>query len=257
MELSHDLFVCTYMRNSLIISAVVVFLFACSRDEDKTPVNVEDFSVELLQQIQNDKPYRKHLDSLRFASIENLQKQLATDKKKKAFWINLYNSFVQIKIKENPTSYQNTAAFFEDPTFMLAGTNISLKDIESMVLLEDPSAGNIEKLALLKLTKEDPRILFALNCGSVSCPPIAYYDSEKIDLQLELAESIFIKSDCSYDPFSDELRVPELLKQLTEEDSIDLQINRLLKKHRIIPIQANPEIIFTPYNWSPQLPEFR
>jgi hypothetical protein len=38
----------------------------------------------------------------------------------------------------------------------------------------------------------DPRIHFALVCASSSCPPIAFYSSEKIDEQLTLAEGAFL-----------------------------------------------------------------
>lgn len=245
------------MKGLFTNAAFLILLISCSRSEDKTPVNAEDLSVHLLQQIQINKPYSKHLDSLEFASVEGLTRQLTSDEKKKAFWINLYNSFVQIRIKENPVSYQNTSAFFDDPGFTIGGTKLSLKEIQSAFLLGQNTPKHLEKLDGLKVKEKDQRILFALNCGSVSCPPIAYYDSEKIDLQLELAESIFIKSDCTYDPFSDQVKVPELLNQLVLDNSSDKTIISLLKKHQIIPIQADPEIIFTPYNWSPQLPEFR
>jgi hypothetical protein len=132
-----------------------------------------------------------------------------------------------------------------------------MKEIQLVFLGGQNTPKHLAKLHGLKVKKKDLRILFALICGSVSCPPIAYYDSEKIDLQLELAESVFIKSDCTYDPFSDQVKVPELLNQLLLDNSSDKTIISLLKKHQIIPIQADPEIIFTPYNWSPQLPEFR
>lgn len=257
MELFHDLFVCTNMRTSFIVGAVLFLLIACSRNEDKTPLYAEQFSVDLLQQIQNEKPYRKHLDSLEFASVEALQKQLVNDQHKKAFWINLYNSFVQIKIKENPTSYQNTPSFFDESNIVICGMNLSLNEIHFIFLSGDKVPQHLTDLENLKVTKKDSRVLFALNCGSVSCPPIAFYDSEKIDLQLELAESVFVKSDCSYDPFADVAEVPELMKQLSDDSSSDQSILSLLKKHGIVPVQANPELIFTPYNWSPQLPEFR
>lgn len=252
----HDLFVCTNMRISFIIGAALFLLFACSRNNVKTPADAEQFSVELLQQIQNENPYRKYLDSLKFASIEMLQKQLVTDEQKKAFWINLYNSLVQIKIKENPTSYQNTASFFDESNSVISGIDVSLDEIRSIFLAGDQLPEHLSTFKSLQVKKKDPRILFALNCGSVSCPPIAYYDSEKIDLQLDLAESVFIKNDCTYDPFSDEAKVPELLKQLDDEAIVDDVIISLLKKHQIVPLTANPELIFTPYNWSPQLPEF-
>jgi hypothetical protein len=40
----------------------------------------------------------------------------------------------------------------------------------------------------------DPRIHFALVCGSRSCAPIDYYDPESIDKQLEEASRSFLNS---------------------------------------------------------------
>ena len=36
------------------------------------------------------------------------------------------------------------------------------------------------------------RIHFALNCGALSCPPIAYYQAERIDQQLGMAMDSFV-----------------------------------------------------------------
>jgi hypothetical protein len=38
----------------------------------------------------------------------------------------------------------------------------------------------------------DPRIHFALVCGARSCPPIAFYEADQIDFQLDLAAAGFI-----------------------------------------------------------------
>ena len=45
------------------------------------------------------------------------------------------------------------------------------------------------------LEKADPRIHFALVCGSNSCPPIDVYEERKIDEQLDLVSAAFISSD--------------------------------------------------------------
>ena len=42
------------------------------------------------------------------------------------------------------------------------------------------------------LERLDPRIHFALVCGARSCPPIAVYDPEQIDAQLELTTRAFV-----------------------------------------------------------------
>ena len=51
-----------------------------------------------------------------------------------------------------------------------------------------------ERLKLM-VNELDSRVHFALNCGSISCPPIAYYETSKIDQQLRFAEQNFSQSE--------------------------------------------------------------
>jgi len=45
----------------------------------------------------------------------------------------------------------------------------------------------------------DYRIHFALNCGGLSCPPIAFYTKENIDKELTLAEESFVEQEFEVD----------------------------------------------------------
>ena len=45
----------------------------------------------------------------------------------------------------------------------------------------------------------DPRIHFALNCGAVSCPPIAVYEGESLDEQLDIATEGFLEGNTIVD----------------------------------------------------------
>jgi len=89
--------------------------------------------------------------------------------------------------------------FFTDQCLLIDDFAFSLDDIEHGILRwngprkkEKPDqflAGD-ERLKLMVQTM-DYRVHFALNCGSLSCPPIAYYSQGKIDEQLRLAEESF------------------------------------------------------------------
>jgi hypothetical protein len=41
----------------------------------------------------------------------------------------------------------------------------------------------------------DPRIHFALNCGTRSCPSIAFYEADRLDEQLDAAAASFINTE--------------------------------------------------------------
>ena len=85
--------------------------------------------------------------------------------------------------------------------YNVGGLVFTLDDIEHGVLREN--RGHPAKKApcfakddprLKVVCSLDPRIHFALNCGANSCPPIKVYSGEKLDRQLGLASSAFLKS---------------------------------------------------------------
>jgi hypothetical protein len=56
----------------------------------------------------------------------------------------------------------------------------------------------------------EPRIHFALNCASRSCPPFQVYSAENLEVQLDMAARNFVVSDVK----------PDLVKQLITVSSI-------------------------------------
>ena len=55
------------------------------------------------------------------------------------------------------------------------------------------------RAAKLAVHRIDPRIHFALNCGAISCPAIAYYNAEILDQQLQEAEKKFVEEEFKVD----------------------------------------------------------
>ncbi|MBI3910983.1 MAG: DUF547 domain-containing protein [Armatimonadetes bacterium] len=127
--------------------------------------------------------------------------------RKLAFWINLYNALtVHAIVAFKPAhSVWDTKGFFDRAAYNVGGYQFSLNDIENGVLranrpgpysLRRPfSARDPRRRFALAEAEFDPRIHFALNCGSRSCPPIAFYDPEEIDRQLDLAARAFVQGE--------------------------------------------------------------
>lgn len=133
-----------------------------------------------------------HLKLLEIFDLGTLQ----DDRQKLAFWINVYNGMtnyaiikwgIKVSMKENPT-------FFKNPLFKIGDYEFSLDDIEH---------GILRRNARKHLEKNDPklqymvgildyRIHFALNCGAVSCPAIAFYTLARLEEQLEQATQSFV-----------------------------------------------------------------
>jgi len=58
----------------------------------------------------------------------------------------------------------------------------------------------------------DPRVHFALNCASRSCPPIGVYGAEQIDAQLDLAAQNFIANDVAVDEERGEVQLSSIFR---------------------------------------------
>ncbi len=101
-----------------------------------------------------------------------------------AYWINAYNAFILKVIVENyPVESIKDINFIGFTIWLhkniIGGENISFKSLEDDVI---------------RSGFEDPRIHFAINCASFSCPPIKNkaYMPETLDQQMEASARDFI-----------------------------------------------------------------
>ena len=123
--------------------------------------------------------------------------------RQRAFWINLYNLLIVHGVIELGVrgSVWRIPAFFNRAATFVNGRRFSASDIEHGVLRANAGhplwpgrqfrPGDPRRKYVLPL---DPRIHFALNCASISCPPIGAYDADRLDVQLEMATRSFINS---------------------------------------------------------------
>jgi hypothetical protein len=152
--------------------------------------------------------------------------QLKTREEKLAFWINLYNALVidaviRENVKESVTESQlGVLAFFQNAAYWINNQRFSLDDIEHGVLRANQGfpyfpgshfSSSDPRLEAV-VYPMDPRIHFALNCASQSCPPIAYYQAEKIDEQLDLAAANFINAETRLDESGVVLNISRVFK---------------------------------------------
>ncbi len=137
---------------------------------------------------------------------------LATRGERLAFWINLYNALVidaviTYEVRASVASQWAGLAFFRTAAYAVGGRRCSLEDIEHGILranrgnpfLPGPQFAPSDPRLAWVVDPPDPRIHFALNCASRSCPPIGVYSAERIDDQLELATRSFVDADVAID----------------------------------------------------------
>lgn len=126
-----------------------------------------------------------------------------------AFWINLYNALVIdavicFNVRESVTK---DLGFFRRAAYCVQGMRFSADDIEHGILrgnrhhplLFFPQFARDDPRLAFSIQTVDPRIHAALNCASRSCPPIAVYDAEHLDAQLDQAMRAFVNSTTKVD----------------------------------------------------------
>jgi hypothetical protein len=129
---------------------------------------------------------------------------LSGRREKIAFWVNLYNTIVVDGIArlEIEQSVKEVAGFFSYIKYEIGGFLYSPDDIEHGILRGNTRPwfrpfrqfGLRDKRKEWLITPVDPRIHFALVCGSRSCAPIDYYEPDKIYDQLDEAAKSFVNS---------------------------------------------------------------
>ena len=125
-------------------------------------------------------------------------------KAKLAFWVNLYNTVVVDAIAALGVehSVREVPEFFRRVCYDIGGQRFTPDDIEHGILRSNTRPwfrprrpfGSGDPRREWIVTPLDPRVHFALVCGSRSCAPIEYYDPERIFEQLHLAARSFVNS---------------------------------------------------------------
>ena len=97
-----------------------------------------------------------------------------------AFWINAYNAFAIRGILNggSPSTFFGRIGYFKNSNYTIGGRRLSLHDLEHKIIIPF----------------DEPRIHFAINCASVSCPKLQSHAFIAKDLedQLERAAYEFI-----------------------------------------------------------------
>lgn len=216
-------------------------------------------SQQFLYSVRTGDSSNEYIQKLAIASREELNRQLSSGAKKKAFWLNIYNAFVQKILTENPGKYKNRNSFFSLKQIVIAGRQLSIDDIEHGILRRSKfkwSLGYLNKFFTSRFEKQfrvdtlDNRIHFALNCGAKSCPPIAYYDADKIEMQLELAAKSYLKSETEYSIDSGLVYLPTIMSWFRADFGGKKGIKNLLRKYNILNPETEVKIRFKKYNWT-------
>ncbi len=190
--------------------------------------SIKELQSQFYNPIRGVVDYGNLRDSSQYRRYRDLVKELITfdltalreEARKKAFWINIYNAIIiqgiiELNIRR---SVREIKDFFGTVAYLIGGLVFTPEQMEHGILRANrrppykllPLFVIRDARRRYSLADVDPRIHFALVCGSRSCAPIRFYEPGQIDQQLDIAADNFINS-------SEVIILPEKNKILLSE----------------------------------------
>lgn len=240
-------------------------------DSLSTDTSFAELSMILLQNVRDGKSTKHIENKLAQVSQMELNADLNTESKKKAFWLNVYNAYVQILLLDKPELFEDRNSwfgynFFSSPQVNIAGKELSFDDIEHGIIRHSKiklSMGYWDKWfpsdfeVMFRWDKVDPRIHFALNCGAKACPYIAIYDPERVEEQLDISTKQYLEKTTEYDADKDKVKVNALMSWFRADFGGKDGAVEMLKKYKIIPQDSDPSVSFLEYDWALELGNYK
>lgn len=254
----------------LFIALMVSFSTnAFSQDADSIAIkpSYAELSMTLLEAVRDGNSTEEIQNRLANVSQDELDNDLDTESEKKAFWLNVYNAYVQILLTEEPELFEDRSSFFgynffSSPQVTIAGKELSFDDIEHGIIRHSKiklSMGYLDKWfpsdyeVMFRWDEVDPRVHLALNCGAKSCPYIAIFNPERVEEQLDIISKQYLEKTTIYDADNNKVKVNALMSWFRADFGGKDGAVVMLKKYGVIPQNADPSVSFLEYDWTLEL----
>ncbi len=171
-----------------------------------------------------------------------------SDNEKIAYWINAYNVFTVKLIVDNypvesikdlnPTlSIPTVRSVWTKEWFQIGGEDFSLDRIEHKILRKD---------------FEEPRIHFAVNCASISCPVLRNeaFTAEKLDTQLDEQARIFLNDPTRNKITPQRVDVSKIFSWFGGDFKNGQSLIEFLNKYTEVQIEEKAKVRFMDYDWN-------
>lgn len=155
-----------------------------------------------------------------------------------AYWINTYNAYTVKLILDNyPVKSIKKIDNPWDKEFFTLGT-------------KKYSLGEIEHKILRKMN--EPRIHFAINCASYSCPNLLNeaYTEKNLQSQLESAAKSFINDKTKNSITPNKIEISSIFDWFTGDFKNEGTLIAFLNKYSMVKIDKNAKISYKEYNWN-------
>ncbi len=241
---------------------VLTFLGLYQSSAQTKTTEITDFNAlsELfLADIKAGKETKLYLDQLENTTLEALENALQSDTQKLAFWINIYNAYIQVHLSKDPDVYADRQAFFNDDSINIGGEKIAFSKIEHGIIRKSQwplGLGKIRKWLpdkferRLRVDRRDYRVHFALNCGAKDCPPVAIYKADELENQFKKATENYLKQTTTYDPTNHTVAISSLFSWFRGDFGSRKNIKKILEAHQLIPNTKDVDISYKNYDWT-------
>ncbi|WP_298487542.1 DUF547 domain-containing protein [uncultured Maribacter sp.] len=162
----------------------------------------------------------------------------ANKNEKLAYYINLYNAAtVQLILDNYPTkSIKNIVKPWDKQWIKVGNKTLSLGDIEHKILRK----------------MEEPRIHFAINCASFSCPILKNeaFIASKMEAQLEQATKDFINDPKRNILSISKIEISQIFKWFKKDFTTKGTIVDFIKPYTTTNLSKKTSVKYLDYNWS-------
>lgn len=192
---------------------------------------------------ENPYSFSEYFDFIESVSPRSHPSYFKSKEDQMAYWINAYNALTVKIMMDNPkaNSILDMSSFLIfKKRFIVGGEKISLDKIEHKILRKD---------------FKDPRIHFAINCASLSCPPLGnrIFLGEILDKQLNEKTRSFINNTINVRIDHDEkvIYLSKIFKWFAKDfNNVLLFVSKYLSNEESYDIIKEYQIKYFDYDWS-------
>lgn len=164
-----------------------------------------------------------------------------------AFWINAYNAYtVKLIIDNYPLK-----SIQELDSKVAAPTAKSIWDHKFIPLLGKKMSLNMIEHDILRKEFNEPRIHFAINCASISCPVLLNeaFTASKLERQLDKQTNRFINDPSKNKLSAKSPKVSSIFNWFGDDFKKNESLIHFLNRYAKVKIDPNATLTFLAYNW--------
>ena len=258
------------MKNYLYIATITFFILASAKMVNAYPVKNQEGLPSLLleKKTVKDTLYKEVFDHSGFHAL--LQKNVSPDgnvnytvfkqdrtvlrmylnalsrktptdswskQEKLAYWINAYNAMtIDLIIRNQPiNSIKDIKNPWKQSLWKLGEAMYNLDEIEHQILRK----------------MDDPRIHFAINCASFSCPILSNeaFTSNSVDTQLDTLTKRFVNDTKRNTITPKAITISKIFKWFSKDFKKNQTLIEFINAYAVITIDQNATINYMDYNW--------